>query len=369
MKKKKLKLGFTLAEVIITLIVIGVVAAITVPMLVNGTDDKKWNVGKQKALATIGEAFRMATINGEITTTRKNGSTMNTSDFVDKVLSKYLKLERTCTPTDYAKCGFPATIKAANGATVTDLAPSSYTWRNLSPAGVVTAVSKTASTWGTLGNFSTSSIYNTSYFFRTIDGFSVTFLYNPNCAQDISEYYSFYEIIGGKKYYSQFSMDTICLMGIYDMNGKKKPNQLGKDIGIIGSFYNGYGVKTAAVLPHDKKIRYNQTGRSEVKSWDKLYNYCDSIGKNHDWIMPDINELALLYLGKKLIDNSSAGVYEWFFSRSFMGGGFHASTSDSLFQILHFYPDWGGIRSYTERSHTENTSGPYVRCVRNNALK
>ena len=39
--------AFTLSEVLITLVIIGVVAAITVPILMNDTNDKQWNVSRQ----------------------------------------------------------------------------------------------------------------------------------------------------------------------------------------------------------------------------------------------------------------------------------------------------------------------------------
>ena len=41
-----MKKAFTLAEVLITLVVVGIVAAITIPVLRNDTADKKWNIGR-----------------------------------------------------------------------------------------------------------------------------------------------------------------------------------------------------------------------------------------------------------------------------------------------------------------------------------
>lgn len=87
--------GFTLSEVIITLVVLGIVAAITVPMMNNSANDKKWKVARQKAQATIGEAFRLMTVNGEISTTNLDGTPRTTEYIVTKVLLKYLKLDKT----------------------------------------------------------------------------------------------------------------------------------------------------------------------------------------------------------------------------------------------------------------------------------
>jgi|GEM_PF-3065469 len=53
------KLGFTLAEVLITLAIIGVVAAMTVPALMSSTRGKEYEVGANKALSTIANALTM----------------------------------------------------------------------------------------------------------------------------------------------------------------------------------------------------------------------------------------------------------------------------------------------------------------------
>ena len=53
------KSGFTLAEVLITLAIIGVVAAMTVPALMTSTRGKEYEVGANKALSTIANALTM----------------------------------------------------------------------------------------------------------------------------------------------------------------------------------------------------------------------------------------------------------------------------------------------------------------------
>ena len=80
------------------------------------------------------------------------------------------------------------------------------------------------------------------------------------------------------------------------MNGKKGPNKVGYDIGFIGSFYNGFNTTTAAVLPHGTEKMYNASGLSGSTPWDKLNNYCNNLGKDKEWIMPDIDETSLIYV-------------------------------------------------------------------------
>ncbi len=52
-------MGFTLAEVLITLGIIGVVAAITIPSLINDAQDKQFKAMLKKQYSTIGQALQM----------------------------------------------------------------------------------------------------------------------------------------------------------------------------------------------------------------------------------------------------------------------------------------------------------------------
>ena len=358
------KNAFTLAEVLITLIVIGIVAAITVPILRNDVADKKWNVARQKAQATIGEAFRLMTVNGEIDTR------ISTADFVKKVIPKYLKIERTCNPEitdEYKKCGFPSNVKTPSGANVT-IPPNQWKWSELSGAGVWNGVSNPVSSGiSTHGTFADTygNTHNKNYFFRTLDGFSVNFFYNPYCAINEKEHYiRFYESsANGMKAYFNMPLDTICLMGIYDMNGNSKPNQVGKDIGFIGSFYNGYGSKSVAVLPHSKEVGGDM-------SWYDLYRYCENIDKDKNWIMPDLNETSLMAVNYRLLSNdgNSKGISRGFFTRTNINIGtgtmFNISFSNYDASTLGGYT-WSGAQGFNGKGVTSN----YVRCVRRTELK
>lgn len=53
------KLGFTLAEVLITLGIIGVVAAMTIPSLMNQTGQAEFKTGMKKALSVLNQAITM----------------------------------------------------------------------------------------------------------------------------------------------------------------------------------------------------------------------------------------------------------------------------------------------------------------------
>ena len=55
----KKRFGFTLAEVLITLSIIGVIAAMTVPTLMSSTSEQEYKTGLKKAISTINQAITM----------------------------------------------------------------------------------------------------------------------------------------------------------------------------------------------------------------------------------------------------------------------------------------------------------------------
>lgn len=84
--------GFTLAEVLITLGIIGVVAAMTLPALVNRTQGKELETGLQKAYSTIQTALnKMNYDEGQIV----NNENYPVSKFMP-VFKKYFKIAKDC---------------------------------------------------------------------------------------------------------------------------------------------------------------------------------------------------------------------------------------------------------------------------------
>lgn len=59
------KNGFTLAEVLITLGIIGVVAALTIPAVINSTQEKEYKTAYRNAYADLYNAFNKAKYDGE----------------------------------------------------------------------------------------------------------------------------------------------------------------------------------------------------------------------------------------------------------------------------------------------------------------
>lgn len=91
------KNGFTLAEVLITLGIIGVVAAMTLPALINQTHGKELETGLKKAYSVLQTAYNQMTYDeGQIV----NNTNYPSGSFIPK-FKKYFKISKDC---QYESC-------------------------------------------------------------------------------------------------------------------------------------------------------------------------------------------------------------------------------------------------------------------------
>ena len=189
---KRFRSAFTLAEVLITLAVIGIVAALTLPGLIQNHNEKTWSTAKDLWEKKLTETVRRMNIDGVMTGHESTEDFMNT-------FKNYMKVIKTCDNNDINKCYSPKIVQTGSDS---------------EPIEVETSDLKTAenlgnSEWGT----------NTMSFVIA-DGTTVIMAYNPNCA-----YADPIEDTG-----SQVS----CLGFMVDVNGKKGPNRVGDDIALKG---------------------------------------------------------------------------------------------------------------------------------------
>lgn len=106
------KFGFTLAEVLITLAIIGVVAALTIPTLITNYQKRQYVTGLQKSYAQIQNLFKLVMANDSVDTLEQTKLIQSISgegiytyapeqqEFVTE-LSKYLKITKACLPMDF----------------------------------------------------------------------------------------------------------------------------------------------------------------------------------------------------------------------------------------------------------------------------
>lgn len=96
------KTGFTLSEVLITLGIIGVVAAITIPGLMTNYRKHVTATTLEKSISTLNQTIKLSeNENGELETWDKS---LPQEEFIDKYFRPYIKIMQTCNP--ITKCGY-----------------------------------------------------------------------------------------------------------------------------------------------------------------------------------------------------------------------------------------------------------------------
>lgn len=96
MKKLSIKTkAFTLAEVLITLGIIGVVAALTIPTLMNNINDAQFKTAYKKAISTASQALLLAYNDGDLTMcTTWGDAACNHSNFI--AFKNQMKISKDC---------------------------------------------------------------------------------------------------------------------------------------------------------------------------------------------------------------------------------------------------------------------------------
>ena len=180
------KAAFTLAEVLITLAIIGIVAALTIPTLVQNFQSRAWDTASEVFQRKLEESLKVMNVQGTLA-----GYT-TTEAFVDE-LSKHIKITRICDNDDITTCF-----------------ADKVTWgtenEEVEMADVKRASHFGQDSWGT----NTVGV-------QFANGVNGVIAYNPTetCKQDP---------------YSNQITGTSCLAILYDVDGFKNPNTQNKDL-------------------------------------------------------------------------------------------------------------------------------------------
>jgi len=88
----KKRFAFTLAEVLITLGIIGVVATLTIPILIQNYKKISYSTQLKKTYNTFLNALRLSEVkNGDMSTWEFPNNTVTNKDFVDNYIKPYMK--------------------------------------------------------------------------------------------------------------------------------------------------------------------------------------------------------------------------------------------------------------------------------------
>ncbi len=325
-KTLKKRYAFTMAEILLSLTIIGVVAAITLPSLMANINERTWNTQRKALYARMSQAIAMMPSlsgYGEYEGTNTDGSVTVTKDsaaeaFLTEGLSKVLKINNICDAEHLADCGVAASY--------TNLAGSAKTWpTKLSELNSMFTGSYIWVHDGTSTSYINpqNNIDTNAAAFETQNGESIALYYNPHCIEEENS----------SMHYAQ---PHICVNFIYDLNGNKGPNVVGKDIGFITAFYP---LSSNVVAPSVLETSVGTLKQTEASA------ACTA--QNSENRLPNRDELSSMFVNKELLGITSDN----FWSGSVVSTG---ETGKAWRQA--FYT---GLRYEYTRSATSG-----VRCVK-----
>ena len=196
-KQKHCRNAFTLAEVLITLGVIGVVAALTLPTLLTNIQDRV----REKRIENIHQKLSKVTDKMAATSDLRGYET--TARFIEE-MKKHMNIAKVCDNSHLAECWPTTEVNLADD----------KTWEM--------SKTKTAKTLKIAQDG-----WDDTVGIVTADGTAMILSYDKNCAFNPDNGLK-YDNSSGK------SNSLVCLSGVYDWNGSSRPNKLGDDVVLLG---------------------------------------------------------------------------------------------------------------------------------------
>ena len=249
---KKL-MAFTLAEILIVLAILGVIAILTLPNLIENYQEKAHNTAADLFSKRLSDTVKRMQINGDLMTYS------TTSDFVAKGLKKYIKIDKICDKGHLTDCFVSNIIMDGENLDTSKL--------------------QSGENFG-LENWETEPV---AIMFN--NGTTAIFLYNPS-----NNYYQDY--IG--------PVDTVqVLAGLYDVNAYNSPNEYLDDIRPLGISL----LKTEKPLMTCEDLKNNYVDAATTRTtckmlanghaffyvaeassteWTETYDVCKSQCENHN---------------------------------------------------------------------------------------
>lgn len=287
-----------MAEILLSLTIIGVVAAITLPSLTGNINERTWNTQRKALYARMSQAIAlMPSLNGYGTYSEETDSSGSISitdnvaeTFVTAGLSKVLKINNICDSDHIRDCGIASKIVSLKGTTIETENIKDLQGLNDSMVGSI-ATTSTIKAGYNINNTKAAA-------FETANGESILVYYVPNCVGNMKETTFTGNSDTGRFYIQQ----RVCANFIFDLNGNKGPNTVGKDIGFMTAFYP-YDAQLAAPYP---AINYVNNLEINSETLTTALKYCSETF-NGEYRLAKIDELSSMFVNNKLIDAQNIG--------------------------------------------------------------
>ena len=220
---KNLKSAFTLAEVLITLGVIGIVAVVTMPTLVANIQERV----RKEQVRTV--KYKLTKATDKMKSLDKIGNYDSTEAFVNE-LKNHLSISKICNSGNLTECWPTDKINTVDGE------------KNVS----------TLTTGSAITALAVGSGKRTTMGIVTGDGIPMIMVYAKNCIPlDPAKSYT-WSIVDGKP---ETNATTNCVSTIFDINGAKGPNKIGQDVRTLNSLmgYKLFGATAMSKTDCEKK--------------------------------------------------------------------------------------------------------------------
>ena len=295
--------GFTLAEVLITLGVIGVVAAVTMPMLVTSVQERV----RKEQVRTV--KYKLTKATDKMNSLGKIKQYNTTMDFVNE-LKKHMSIAKICDNDELEKCWPSSEINAYSGSGTTLTA---YNPKDLTTGQSLKALALSTKSTQTVG-------------IVTGDGVPMLMVYSPSAhCNDFDETKTYtWSVEDGKPV---TNATTNCISAIFDINGSKGPNKIGQDVRTLNSLFGstdlgvpeGVGIDICNKMKQKHGFQYcnGEYTTANNDRWVGGIYECDKLGLH----LPSIQTLAVFAISRygdvtigpytALFDDSFGDCREW----------------------------------------------------------
>ena len=302
------KSAFTLAEVLITLGVVGIVAAMTLPTVMTNVNERI----RKEQVRTV--KYKLTQATDKMKSLGLIGPYATTEDFVNE-LRKHLKIAKVCDNQHLDECWPTESISTPDGEVKV---------KTLTTGAKIKALA--------LGTASTRTVG-----IVTGDGVPMILAYSPICNALSPEKTYLWSTVDNKP---ETNATTNCISAVFDINGAKKLNRIGTDVRTLNSLFGSKQYAATAISKDECNRLKSRLGINgcyyDNDYWAGAVKKCHDIGMH----LPSMQTLAVIAGAK--YGRTDIGTYTLI-----MRNDYHSDTYQSTGNCLDFFKTNGSYRLST----------------------